>query len=89
MEKATQRAQDKDVASKGTTSANQFLILNELNTEHIQNIAAGLDLEIDNLDTHIETFRAEERIRAALAKANYRDYLDKINKRLLLKVRRS
>jgi hypothetical protein len=81
MEKAVQRAQDRDVVTKGTSPANQFLILNELDTEHIQNIVSELDLEIDNLDTQIDTFKAEERIRAALAEANYKEYLDKINKK--------
>lgn len=81
MEKAMQRAQDKDVASKGNSSANQFLVLNELDNEHIQNVVSELDLEIDNLDTQIDTFKAEERVRAALAEANYKEYLEKIKKR--------
>jgi len=81
MEKAVQRAQDRDVVTKGTSPANQFLILNELDTEHIQNIVSELDLEIDNLDTQIDTFKAEERIRAALAEENYKEYLGKINKK--------
>jgi len=81
LEKAVQRAEAKDVTTKGNVSTNQFLILNELDNDYIHNVASELDLEIENIDTQIETFKAEERVRAALAEANYKEYLDRINKK--------
>jgi hypothetical protein len=41
----------------------------------------NLDLNIDNIDTQIEVFRAEEKVRAALAEANYKDYLASVNRK--------
>jgi hypothetical protein len=38
-------------------------------------------LNIDNIDTQIEVFRAEEKVRAALAEANYKDYLASVNRK--------
>lgn len=38
-------------------------------------------MTIENIDTQIETFRAEEKVKAALAEANYREYLERINKK--------
>jgi hypothetical protein len=36
---------------------------------------------VENIYTQIEVFKAEEKVRAALAKANYREYLASVNKR--------
>jgi hypothetical protein len=44
-------------------------------------IVTNLDLNIDNIDTQIEVFRAEEKVRAALAEANYKDYLASVNRK--------
>jgi hypothetical protein len=38
QEKATQPASDKDNTSKGTTSSNQFLVLNTLADEYIEDV---------------------------------------------------
>lgn len=80
MEKATQRAQERDDLNSGTQSSNQFLILSNLDNDYIQDVSK-LDLNITNIDAQLETFRAEELVRAALAEANYREYLEKINKK--------
>lgn len=81
MEKAIKRAQDKDAIPKGTSSSNQFLVLNSLDNEYIHDVATKLDLEIVNVDTQIEVFKAEERVRAALAEANYKEYLASLNRK--------
>lgn len=76
---ASERAQD-DI-SKGTTISNQFLVLNSLDDTYIQDVVTKLDLNIENIDTQIEVFRAEEKVRAALAEANYTEYLASVNKK--------
>lgn len=80
MEKAMERAQSKDVITEGNQSKNQFLILNDLENEQIHSIASELDLRIEDIDTQVDIFKAEEKVRAALAEANYKEYLDRINK---------
>jgi hypothetical protein len=75
LEKATQWAQTKNDTSKGISDSNQLLVLNNLSNEYIQDIATSLDLDIVNIDTQIEVFRAKEKVRAALAEANYKEYL--------------
>lgn len=52
MEKAIQRFQENDDATKGTSSTNLFIILNNLDNDYIQNVASKLDLVIDNIDTN-------------------------------------
>lgn len=80
LEKTTQHVVHKDDTSKGNTS-NKFLVLNNLDNEYIHDVAFKLDLCVENIDTQIEVFKAEEKVRAALAKANYREYLASVNKR--------
>lgn len=80
LEKAIQHAAYKDDTSKGITS-NPFLVLSNLDNEYIHDVTAQLDLDVENIDTQIEVFRAEEKVRAALAEANYREYLDSVNKK--------
>ena len=81
LEKDIQQAQNKDDLSKGISESNQFLVLNNLSNDYIQDVASALDLDIVNIDTQIEVFRAEEKVRAALAEANYKEYLDSVNKK--------
>lgn len=82
LEKAIQQAQQKNDISKGTSSSsNQFLVLNNLENDYIIDATSKLDLTIEDIDSQIETFRAEERVRAALAEANYREYLEKMNRK--------
>jgi hypothetical protein len=75
MEKATQRAKERNEITKGTNNANHFLVLNNLSNEYIKNVTDNLDISIENIDNQLEVFRAEERVRAALAEANYKEYL--------------
>lgn len=81
LEKATQHAAYKDDTSTGTTSSNPFLVLSNLDNEYIHDVTVQLDLDVENIDTQIEVFRAKEKVRAALAEANYRKYLDSVNKK--------
>ena len=41
----------------------------------------NLDISIENIDDQLEVFRDEERVRAALAEANYKEYLASVNKK--------
>lgn len=81
LEKATQLAKERDDFSKGKNAANQFLVLNSLSNDEIKSVADSLDISIENIDDQIEVFKAEERVRAALAEANYREYLASVNKK--------
>lgn len=81
MEKAIQRTQDKNDTSKGMCASNPFLVLNSLDNEYINDVASKLDLTIENIDTQLEVFRAEERVRGALAEAKYKEYLALVNKK--------
>lgn len=81
MEKAVQRVQANEESLTGNSSSNQFLILNNLDNEHIHSVASELDLDIGDIDTQIDTFKAEEKVRAALAEANYKEYLEKLSKK--------
>jgi hypothetical protein len=81
MEKAIQRTQDKNDTSKGMCASNPFLVLNSLDNEYINDVAPKLDLTIENIDTQLEVFRAEERVRGALAEANYKEDLASVNKK--------
>lgn len=80
LEMVTQRAQARDDTSKGINDSNQFLSLNNLSNEYIHDIMDNLDIEIENVDTQIDVFREEERVRVALAEANYK-FLASVNKR--------
>lgn len=41
----------------------------------MQNVIRDLDIDVEGVNTQIESFRAEEKVRAALAEANYKNYL--------------
>lgn len=69
------------MTSGGNSFSNQFLVLNHLDNGYISNVASELHLVIENVDTQLDTFRAKERVRAALAEANYIEHLAKINKK--------
>lgn len=81
LEKATQRRQEKDALIGGKNDCNPFTVLNNVSNSHIHNVMKDLDIEVGDIDTQIEAFRAEEIVRAALAEANYKCYLERINKK--------
>jgi len=81
MEKATHRVEERNELLTGTNTANQFLVLNNLSNDDIKSVTNNLDIQIENIDDQIEVFRAEERVRAALAEANYKEYLASVNKK--------
>jgi hypothetical protein len=68
--KAMARAKEKNDLQKGTSS-NPFTILNNAPTVHLRNVMLDLDLACDDINSQINTFRAEEIVRANLAEANY------------------
>lgn len=77
LNKATKRMQWKD-EMLGGKSSNPFTVLNNAPSSHLQNVIKDLDLEVVNIDTQIKAFRAEEKVRAALAEANYKCYLEQL-----------
>lgn len=76
LEKATKRMHERDALLGGNKNFNPFTILEKVPNSHISNVMKDLDIEVDNIDTQIETFRIEEKAREAVAEANYRSYLD-------------
>ena len=60
---------------------NPFAILNSVPNDELRNVLVDLDIDVENLDGQINMFKAEELVRANLAQANYKDYLDIINKK--------
>jgi hypothetical protein len=43
----------------------------------MQSIMVDLDIELDNVEEQLGAFRVEELARLAIAKANYKNYVDK------------
>ena len=79
--KAMHRARDRDNVSTGMFPTNPFAILNFVPNDELRNVLVDLDIDVENLDEQINLFKAEELVRANLAQANYKDYLDRINKK--------
>ncbi|CAN6244089.1 unnamed protein product [Urochloa humidicola] len=78
--KAMARTRNRNELQKGIND-NHFTILNNAPDDHIAQVISDLDISVPNIDTQINIFRAEELVRADLALANYKKYLDKINSR--------
>ena len=72
-EKAMKRAQERD-----ELTGNPFTILNNTSTDEFRRIALDLDIDADFLDENLDAMKTEELVRADLAQANYKTYLDKI-----------
>lgn len=64
LEKATKRRQEKDALMKGNPNCNPFTVLNNAPSSHLAKVIEDLDIEVADMDTQLETFRAEERVRA-------------------------
>lgn len=77
LEKATKRVQEKDELFGGNKNVNPFTVLNFVPNSHFHNVMKDLDIEVVEVDTQIESVRAEEIVRAKLADANYRNFLEK------------
>jgi hypothetical protein len=78
--KAMARAKERNDLQKGTSS-NPFTILNSAPTVHLRNVMLDLNLACDDINSQIDTFRVEEIVRANLAEANYRQYLERVNEK--------
>lgn len=76
IDKATKRMQEKDDILGGKRNHNPFIVLNNVSNTYIENVIRDFGIEVEDIDTQIETFRIEERARAALAEANYKSYLE-------------
>ena len=74
--KAIKRAKERDepIAGKNT---NPFTILNNAPDHELKTSLDQLGIISDNLDLQISAFKAEELVRADLARANYKIYIDK------------
>jgi HD superfamily phosphohydrolase len=78
LEKATKRAHEKNQL-QGTSRPNPFLILNNESNENLSTVMKDIGIVLENYDNQIDLFKAEERVRATIAEANYNKYVDKIN----------
>lgn len=79
LEKASKRLQERDAILEGKKQCNPFTVLNNASDGHLQNVIRDLEIEVEDIDTQISAFKAEEKLRAALAEANYKCYLERIN----------
>jgi hypothetical protein len=70
------RAQKRDDSLQGMSNSN-FTILNSASNSYLREVMGDLEVECNDFDTEINTFKAEELVRADLAKANYKAYIDK------------
>jgi hypothetical protein len=80
LEKATRRALEKDI-TQGTSSSNTFTILNQERNENLAAVLKDIGIELDNYEDQIDAFKEEEKLRAAIAEANYKAHIEKINNR--------
>jgi hypothetical protein len=79
--KAMHRARDWDNISTGMFPTNPFTVLNSIPNDELNKVLVDLDIDIENLDEQINLFKTEELVRADLAQANYKEYIDRINKK--------
>jgi hypothetical protein len=63
----------------GKPSYNPFTVLNNTSNADLQKVVKDLDIEVVDMDEQLDTFRAEEVVRAAIAEANYKCFLEKQN----------
>lgn len=61
----------------GKPSYNPFTVLNNTSNADLQKVVKDLDIEVVDMDEQLDTFRAEEVVRAAIAEANYKCFLEK------------
>jgi hypothetical protein len=47
--------------------------------ENLSTVMKDIGIVLENYDNQIDVFKAEERVRATIAEANYKKYVDKIN----------
>lgn len=62
---------------QGITSDNPFTVLNSIPISVMQSTLVDIDIEVEDVDEQLGAFKTEELAWAAIAEANYRNYLDK------------
>ena len=72
--KAMMRVQQRD-----ELTGNPFTILNNTSNTLLKETVMDLDIEANDFDNLLNAFKAEELVRADLAQANYKIYLDKLS----------
>lgn len=78
-EKAAQRAKARNVISGNSSSTpNPFTVLNNATSSELCSIMHDLDLDGENLEEQVSVFKVEELARAAIAEANYKQYLERL-----------
>jgi hypothetical protein len=73
--KAAQRVMAKNPGTG--TNNNPFTILNNCPNTILQAVISDLDVDMDNVDMHLDAFKAEELARAKIAEANYNSFLER------------
>lgn len=74
-EKAARRTMEKNGLS-GKTNSNPFPVVNNTEYAILQNVMRDLGLESEDLGEQLDDFRSDELARAAIAEANYKNYLE-------------
>jgi DNA-binding FrmR family transcriptional regulator len=82
VDKAMARAKERNNFLEGNCS-NSFTVLKDASTTHLRGVMLDLDITCDDIDAQIDAFRAEEAVRADLAKANYQVYLENLKKKIV------
>jgi hypothetical protein len=80
LEKATKRAQGKDYP-QGISKPRSFTVLNHEPNENLALVMKDLGIVCDDFDKQLDILKMEEKVRAVVAEANYKTYLDRINKK--------
>jgi hypothetical protein len=79
-DKAMARAKERNNFIEGNCS-NSFTVLKDASTAHLRGVMLDLDITSEDIDAQIDAFRAEEAVRADLAKANYQVYLENLKRK--------
>ena len=79
--KAANRAKAMNTITGAITTTNPFTVLNNASTAFLEKVIIDLDIEVENVEEQIDIFRAEKLARAAIAKANYKAFLEKQKER--------
>jgi len=79
-DKATKRKHGRDNLISGLTPTNPFTVLNSIPNDELKKVLTDLDIEVEDLDKHIDAFKAEELVRTDIAQAKYKLHLDRCNK---------
>jgi CRISPR/Cas system CSM-associated protein Csm5 (group 7 of RAMP superfamily) len=78
-EKVAQRAKARnEILGNSSSIPNPFTVLNNVTSSELCSIMHDLDLDGENLEEQVSVFKVEELAWAAIAEANYKQYLERL-----------